>query len=371
MQNKYKILMGTNEQGGAECLAPVAKHLLAAGHDVLLYSGKSCAAIFTRSNLKCTIVHDTAPDMQEWASAILQSEANVVVTGILGKKTNLDYTLIQAAKSLQVPTVCLLDSWLQYRDRLFDSHHPSDVYWPTKLTVMDESSCEELKKIEFPADRIVVTGHPKFDELFGLKKKRTDAKARQNLKRKYGLPAEESVLVFFSQPLSKYYSKLELGYDEYDVVNMLFASYLKLPNPKVGLIIKEHPLKPTLARTEEYLPPGVQILKSGDTDELLVLSDVVLGMSTTVLVHAALLEIPVLNIQPHVQRDFNSLTQSGIFKNIATATELTQQLSAMLSNKKYQSPPMGALLDGHVCERITKTLITLIESGEGSKHNVD
>lgn len=363
MQKKYKILMGTNEQGGAECLAPVAKFLLSEGHDVFLYSGSPCAPIFTRENLSYEIVQNSAPPLEDLVALIKRLQPDVVVTGIIGKKNNLDFTLMAAAKRQNIPVLSILDSWLQYRERLFDHRHPSDVYWPHRLAVMDESCVTDLKNIGFPEDRVVVTGHPKFDELFRLKELRVNVKKRSELRLKYNLRTDKPVLVFFSQPLSKYYAKAEMGYDEFDVLKILLASYEDINREfKVELVIKEHPLRKTFSQNSQILPEAIKCLGVADADDLVILADVVLGMSTTILVHAALLGIPVVSIQPNVKRDFNLLTRMHWYQNVENKDDLTQNLLTILRDRNDIQPQMSLRLDGRVCERIVDVISKMIET---------
>jgi hypothetical protein len=243
-----------------------------------------------------------------------------VLTGLVGDKHNLDYSLIRAARRSGVPVLSILDSWMNYSDRLRDRPGGtlSPDITPDRIAVMDESALADMVAEGVPAPLCKVTGHPKFDVLPEPRGPTPSFRGR------FGIAPEETVVTFFSHSTAQFYSKEQLGYVESDAIQILFAGVRMLMHETpIFLLFKEHPRAPTRGLDLLEPPPRFQWLDESDADELMVCSDIVASMASTMLVFAAGLGIPVISIQPNLRpgEDRCVLTRRGLLAPAGTVEE--------------------------------------------------
>jgi hypothetical protein len=366
MHQPYKILAGTSEAGGAECLLPVVHHLLSRNYDVQLIAGTNAEKIFQRGGIVAKTITKDIPELTEEMLNLVKPDA--VLTGILGAKDNTDYSLIRSAKRQHIPVLSILDSWMNYGDRVHDPvTGDRHGLLPTMIAVMDKIALKEALFEGIPANSCVITGHPKFDVLHEIKIKKHDSSLRATLLDKYHIPPDNFIIVFFSQPISQYYPSKYLGYNEEDVFLILFSAFedLKREIP-CTLVFKEHPRGTSLSPRIKRPARDFIYLTEADADELIILADAIAGISSTLLVFAAAAGIHVFSIQPNLRegKDLNVLTRSGYHKPFGSSVDLYSALVKITQSGKEKGPanmPDWLISDGAVCRRIEMLLRNLIE----------
>lgn len=290
------VVAGTAEAGGADCLIPVIMELQRRGRVVHVVSGPRAQHLFAQAGL----IVERATDAEATAVAerVVRTHAPaVVLTGLVGPKDNLDYALIRAARQMEQPVVSVLDSWMNYADRLrlVPGGPLSPAITPDVIAVMDAVALAEMVEDGVPAELCEVTGHPKFDSLAAR------GRPASRLRERYGIGPEEVILTFFSHSITEAYPGNQLGYTEADAVGVLFEGIRQLDRDTgVFLLFKEHPRAKTAGLDRLVPPRRFQLIEDGDADELMLGSDVVASMASTMLVFAAGLGIPVISIQPNL-----------------------------------------------------------------------
>jgi len=175
------------------------------------------------------------------------------------------------AKSLQIPVI-------EIQHGIYSSTTPLVKPISNKICVWGEYGKESLIRAGAEKDQIVITGAPKFDSLCGKKLSAFSSRAKK-------------VLLFATQPPEE---------SNYEIIREILP-ILKKRN--MSLIIKPHPAESYRAYhnfVKNLNSDNNVIVKKPDegTNELIVHSDIVMIRSSTVGIHAAILDrnIIFLNI---------------------------------------------------------------------------
>ncbi|MSO74213.1 MAG: hypothetical protein EXQ99_03545 [Alphaproteobacteria bacterium] len=231
----------------------------------------------------------------------MSERPRAVLTG-----TSLDGTMEAALWSLAardgVPALAWIDQWMNL-DLRFRRGRPA---W---VAALDIAQREALKACGFEDRRILLGGHP---HLHAVLWHPTKAGARPG-------PDGTQTVLFVSESYSE--DKLvrlaerlnPLGYDEYEVFDIVAraveAVALARPTLRIDLVVKFHPLEGEPARFIDAIrsrawPANVRarwLPGSASGRDAAANADLVIGMSSMLLLEALLLERPVLSLTPGLQ----------------------------------------------------------------------
>jgi|GEM_PF-3191207 len=204
-------------------------------------------------------------------------------------------------------------------------------------------------------EQIVVTGWPKYDELF--RSKHSAAETRRRL----GLSDADKIIVFLCQPSST--NEIYLS--------MLFSALKGLPTSK--LVIKTHPRMPDKSIFKKVAKKiGVDArIESDGLYELLNACDVVITKSSMASTEAALADRPIIIFDPIDKTDLTSSSlvkkeialgvydESGLLPAIKSINSSKETLSRL---KKGRAGFMDSVrFDGKATERV----LSVIDSVSG------
>ena len=325
MNQPRRILAGTEPPGGATCLFPVVEELRRrADVEVELVGRRHAADVFRDYGVEFVDPADATGQ-----EIVARFEPDLIMTGVVGPiDEGLDYHLLRTARDLRIPSLGILDAWMNYASRFADPDTGDPLgYLPDRLAVMDGRTVEELVAEGIPRDRLHVTGHP---FLHVVRRRAEDRAGISRVRKGLGLASADRVIAFFSEPLR--WGEQEglnesAGYDEFAAFGLLEAAVARCPEGSV-LIVQEHPRRATLD-----LPHWIgstPVVRNGELTALDVVqvADVVVGMSSTMLAWAYLMGRKVLAIQPGLLKelDRNMLTRRGILPNLETCGEVLRAL---------------------------------------------
>jgi hypothetical protein len=159
-----------------------------------------------------------------------------------------------------------------------------------RIAAWGKSSLEYYKKVGVNPDQVVLTGNPRIDDLVAD----YDSLSRDGLRKTCGLPLDERVILFATNPL---YKMKILTIDEYISSVQAVAKSFQSSTVNATLVIKPHQIE---VEHQEWgldqeldAMPRVHYLKDITLVEALALSDAVLIFNSTVAVEAALFQKPV------------------------------------------------------------------------------
>lgn len=243
---------------------------------------------------------------------------------------------------------------LEIRHGIISSNLPPNPPWSDKIAVGgDYWKKLYINKIGARENQIVVTGWPKFDSYTGLKK--LDKQKR-----------ESDVILFATQPI---YTDLNLTIIEN------IGSYVE-KHPNTRLIIKPHPTEKSKVYSQIAKKYKNVISESFDKPiaELMASSDVVIIVSSTVGLEAALLDKPIICINMTKEEMASMYISSGVAIEVNRVEELIPTIEEVLYNKKVQKKLANArkkfvyehayIQDGKASERVANVIIQMIEESK-------
>jgi len=321
------VLVAAREAGAASALTPVVGALIAEGTlRPQIVAWGNALAVFDAVGLP-VLAFPEDPEPREIEELLVSTNAAVVLTGT-SLRAELDGRFWAAARAAGIPSVALLDHWKNYAER-FTIVAPFDVL-PTLVAVMDDVAERELVALGCPGDRIRVTGQPRFDALPGAVTPQLRARARQTL----GIGPSRRVAAFASEPRGIPYDD-GLGFTQADAVSA-FLDGVEAVAPDMLAIVKLHPLEevePVRAAASGRARPEARILRAYPTRELAAAADVFCGMTSIVLLDAALLGVPTVSIRPGGGASHFVDLHADLITSAVTPAELRAALEQGLARK--------------------------------------
>ena len=318
------VASAAHDAGGASAIAPILLELRSR-FGAKLHASVSGPAktAFERMGLEWIDLGGTLPaiELTRNISKLLRSvEPDVVLIGTSMGGT-AEKPMIREARSLGVPSIGVLDAWVNYAARF---REPGSQHWrdniPDELLVMDDVAAQEAMADGIPAEVVRVTGHPGHDRLF-----RAADRFRQRS------PRSPKRVVFFSEPLSRYrHLGLERGFSEMHAFSLLVAAAQSLSvSEQPTIVVRPHPAEPPTVWPERLAAMGmsVEIAQDGDPTVVLEGADLILGVSTIVLFEAFLLGVPFASLQDDsLLDDPFVLTRYGIVERLSTVEAVRHAL---------------------------------------------
>lgn len=349
-----RILMLAHDPGGANAVAAVAAELQRRGLAVLLYGHGPALKRYPLLGLQGLPLPGFARESGiDGMTKLLRREApEMVISGTSGDDFHERF-LWRAAQRLAIPSVALLDQWINFglrfspyglagRDEyLAGPEHP---YQPDYVVAMDDEARRELIRDGIAGERVFVGGQPYFDILASRRASYSPPMVAR-LRSRLGIAEGEKVVAYVSESIRQDYpvapgQQPYWGYDEISIFRELVSGLLPLLQDgiRIRLIIKQHPLERdngyiNLAPLLESNHSGLKIdtVQEMDPHDLIMASDLVCGMSSMLLLEALIMDKPALSVQIGLSRENPLILESrGIMKSIQHREELPKALEKAL-----------------------------------------
>ncbi len=350
MKTSKKIMVYSRDPGAANCVMPVFKLLSELPDYQIDLIGKDYAL------KKYADAHWPAQDLSQLITEInQQSVADFLKTGQydlifsgVGSSDLADRLIWRSAQQLQIPTVVILDQWLNYRSRF--SLDPAktdpgqaDLIIPDKICVMDELAKAEMIREGFDPKILVVTGQPYF-ETVPVRQLALGEEGKRKTIETLNLSEESFKIIFVSEPIKEFYPDDYLGYNQLTILKKLIAAvegiikeYQRL---KVDLVIKLHPrnnpaiFNDLLAEIKKIDRLKITIDGFLSPDQALAIANLLVGMSSALLIEAAILNKPLVSLQIGLKKqDPFILSRLGKTKTVLTEAELLLRLNDAINGK--------------------------------------
>ncbi len=285
------VAIVAGDAGGARALLPIIEVLAKAGHELRLSAYAAAAIVWTEAGL--------APDRPNGKL----TDCDRLVCGTSYQADAWELRMIESARLAGVPSVSLLDSWSNYRERFLLEGR---LILPDRIAVMDELAVREMVKEGFDPERLLVTGLPVFDELGSWRTRGVGGASHS--KTVASLGHRETIVLFASQPLSEMPGAASWGFHERGVWKDVFCALetiLLKRNQRGTMLLKRHPREkgslPEPWGSSDHLNV-LEADKSLHYRDWILLSDLVVGMNSNLLLEACYLSCPVISYQPDLGR---------------------------------------------------------------------
>ncbi len=358
MQLSVASILG--DAGGAEAVVPVLKLLEQRKTLAGTWAAAPAQQVLSREGVQHRSLAEMTPD------AMLElARPTLLLTGTswADHPPELDY--IQAALRAEVPVLSVVDFWSNYAARFLGSD--GRLVLPDRIAVPDDVAAVEAVAEGLPAERVVATGNPYYEVL--LKRGQGfDRDARLTFREQVGVSRKATLVLFASQPIRALYGD-RMGYDEDQVVSLVrdgvgnVADWL---GHGITLAIRSHPRQEGGARIPEGTSKVVvRRADEGDPLSWILAADLVVGMSSALLLQASLLGLRVVSVQPGLQGvDRLPSNRMGLSEGVFDAAGIGPALYRVLARPAHLgSAREMQRLRGHATGATLRLLDLAVEMG--------
>jgi hypothetical protein len=269
------------------------------------------------------------------SSILRRFTPNLLVVGTSENPESLGLKFIETARKGGITTVGVVDAFMNAFYRFRGCTDDPMAYAPNWLIVPDKWTKQEFVDLGFSAERTVVCGHPQYDFVLD-RAKELESKDKKALRSCFFPEAPEGkiVAVFAAEissglnpeqfHLSKEYTLFGRGGSQKRtdiVVEELLEAIALLPE-RPYLVLRLHP-KNEVSEFAEYMQNFDKISREQPVLDMIFASDCVIGMTSMLLLEAALLGRPTFSIVPKKEeREWLPSIRSGLTMCVSTREEL-------------------------------------------------
>jgi len=285
MKRIFKIIFVIEQRGGFDFLLPVIKKIQNSKEFAvfLFLNNKNVCQFAKKQKIRYRILIN--PSLEAINKIIKKINPDIILTDTNNTdfSFSIDKKFLLAAKKLDKPTISIIDSWVNYKERFGEKLE----YLANNLLVIDKEMKKSLKSIGIPSNIIRITGSPRFDKFSNIK----NTKEKKNL------------IVFYSQPLFK--SKSNEVEIFKDIVSVLEKEY-----QKKEIIIKFHPTreenKKDKKKYDGIIKNSILKIKKAkkniEAEDLSKKAELIIGINSMALIDSALMGKRVISYQPGINK---------------------------------------------------------------------
>ena len=290
------VRFAARDPGAANVLASFIRSWQPAHIDWDCWAMPQAAKVFERES----IAHREVEDI---SFAFLSSEwqrdpARILITGT-SHYAPFEPRLWSLAKQHDCPSLAILDYWTNLARRFYEGR-------PDAIGAIDSPQREELLRLDFRSTDILLTGHPWLASVAA--ENHCDSKRRAT-------KSDATRVLFVSEPIAQDVAagaNEPYGFDEVDALEVLYRGALRIAHEgrKTDIAIKFHPYenpencRHRTAKWEKHGNLKLQHLaKNSHAREWVSWADLVVGISSVLLLEAMLLGKPVVSLQPGLKRE--------------------------------------------------------------------
>lgn len=347
----FRILIFSRDPGGANVVIPIVEPLSNSGYEVILYGKDIALSKYSSYGLSGKNIEDEidSSNIDNVRIIVKKIKPDLIITGTSADDFVEKY-LWKIGNEMGIPTIAILDQWMNYGIRFsrytqaqseaFNSEKKLE-FLPSKIFVMDKTAKNEAIEEGIDADRIIITGQPYFETVLNRWK---TIDSEDIIRKRYKIPSDQFVILFVSEPLSKVFNQTNhtkhyYGYTEHSIfselINALEDISSKLSQiPKV--IVRNHP-KEDPDSFSKYISKNqknIIVDNSSDVFELVKMANLVVGMSSMLLIESAILGKNILSVQIGIsKKDPFILNRMGITSNITNRIDLGRMLLSYINKE--------------------------------------
>jgi hypothetical protein len=306
MSANIDILIFVEDPGAANCVMGLPNALKSAGVSAAIHAIGSSIEHMKNNGTYFTRV----PDDQDASELLDQVSPKLILIGTSENPDTLGLKLIASAKERSIPTIGIIDgpANAQYR---FKGREISPLNLaPDLLIVPTKGIKDTFRNMGYHAENIFIGGHPHYDKIKETKEL-LSAEGHLKVRKRVFSDAHNNVpIIVFAAEISdgldpsQFYRSSDYtlqgrGQSELRTIIVLeeIIDCIRIEIPNAYLVLRLHP-KNTSSEFSEYLSEIDQISDSGSSLEISYGADLVVGMTSILLMEAAILGKPTLSVIP-------------------------------------------------------------------------
>lgn len=342
MKSEKKILAFARETGGAAAIAPVCKGMTDLGWKVLLLTKDNGLKFFKKKDFNyVNFPNFDSNRLEELSFLEFGSLPDLIFTSATSLPF-LDMTeryLWEWGKQKDIPTVGVLDQWQNYSLRFSGCSHEEHLkYIPDNIFVMDALAKKEMIQAGLPEQNIVITGQPAFEVIVNECKKAL--LKVEGIKKQLNLAVSEIVVTFIAESFKNNFGDT-LGYDEQSTLMFLGETLATFVNLPIFLLVRLHP-ENVYEEFSWVMNKWPALRKKIIIDELtpcetVQVSDLVVGMSSILLIEAIIANKIVLSLQLNSKIPSQlAATKAGAIPFVVSEDDARQKIKDLLFKENYK-----------------------------------
>lgn len=365
------ILLFAEDPGVANYAALLMPVLASRGWGVRLFA--SAVASNWLKNRGVLFTEVTADADAE--SLLREVDPRCVMTGTAENPETLGLRLIDAAHEAGIPSVGFIDALMSAAYRFSGSTRDPLAHAPDWLLVPDSNTLEAFAVLGYQRQRIAICGHPQYEQTRVLAAQWASEGGPQEFRRRLfpELDPGRQLIVFVSEGIPRFGQisgrvSYDFGFQGRGInkgrTRIIFEEVLDAVaelSCQPYVIFRAHPTE-NVENYAEYQPEIHGISSDGSPLELVYAADLVIGMTSMLLLEAALLGRPTLAVLAHAsEADWLPSVRNGLTPHVQYRLDLRKLMPKLLS----AIPPMAAdgaedtvVLDAEA--RITQILYNIL-----------
>ena len=288
----------SNNIGGLASLLPVIKYYEIQKYNcIVLYNSKNEEYLKNYKSIKLPI--NKKINFSDIKKLLLKFNPDIVITSTTFPKDlilgDVENKFIHQSSLVNIKSITILDHWCGYKERFYTKINGIKKYTiPNHICVMDNKAKKEiLNNIKIPKITIKVTGNPAWDKIKNIK-----PKINKNLLSNSNYNKRKKLILFISEVIIEEKKRIKYKFDEIEILRYLISIYEKNYN----ILIKQHPRESNdkyLNLLKDFKSKNIIILdKKLNPYNLCSINDVIIGMTSIMLVELSLFGLNVISIQP-------------------------------------------------------------------------
>ena len=360
------ITILVEDPGAANFVVGLPGELARLGHRVRLLASGAGAAQLAVLGEACQAA-PTCP-----SSALADNPAAVVV-GTAEDPGALYSRLIDEARSAGIRIAAIVDGPANAPHRFAAGGGNPLAHLPDLVLTADTGTADAFVRLGVPCSRVVPCGHPLFDrvraEAARLKTKDRGALRAHLLPQ---APAQQPLIVLLTERSdgldpdqfsrgSAYTLGGRSGTDRRtDIVLEEVLDALAPVTPRPYVVLRLHP-KNDADEFAAYRSEIDHVSTGGTPWGLLAISDLVIGMTSVVMVEAALLGVPTLSVLPRKEeRHWLATIDAGVTPCVMRRAEIGPAITALLNKGQFCSQLLDDLYPAGATRRLANALDSMI-----------
>jgi hypothetical protein len=301
---------------------------------------------------------------------IATTGAKIVAVGTAENPRSFGLRLVKAAAARGIPSVGLVDSAANAGYRFRGDGSDPLAFCPDVLLVPDLTTRDAFITLGVSASRLITCGHPHWDRIRSQMKDlqvRDRAALRQRLFQV--TPPDRIVILFAAEISGGLDAKQFERSDEYSLTGeghrsgrteIVIEEFLRAAAPRRGelhLVLRLHP-KQSPQDLAPYLAKFDSVSQAEAPLECLFAADAVVGMTSMLMVEAALSLRPTLAIIPRrVEMDWLPTIAAGVTAVAATRPAIADELAKLIDQPCPPDPrTLDQLFPSGAVERVAEAI---------------
>lgn len=298
--NRKNVLLFAEDPGGANFIRYLPEAIKTYGMEPVLFASGTAIIFLRERGYKC----HSLPDGQE--EKLLKKLSPVfVIVGTAANPEAVSHSLVDISKALAIPTIGVVDAVMSAPIRFKGKTNNPLAHVPDWLFVPDKTTADGYVSLGYNKNNISVTGHPHHHYVSTWAKELSHKDHKTIRSRLFSSDIEnKKVIIFAAEPpiplenISPQHGTIKGWGDTTERTHVALQALIDIVQKdrnKYFIVLRLH------ARNErklfdQYMNDVDLISVGGEALELVAASDVVVGLTSSLIIEAAVMGWPTISV---------------------------------------------------------------------------